>query len=68
MDLKLACFVKARHEFVVKGFDYVRVLIAYMVKCLPGLDKLHNATARRRCRLRVDLWDFEDAHAYAEYR
>ena len=33
-----------------------------------GLDELHQATNGRGCRLRVDLWDFDDDHAFAEYR
>ena len=33
-----------------------------------GLDKIHEATDGRGCRLRVDLWTFDDDHAFAEYR
>jgi len=33
-----------------------------------GLEKLHEATRERGCRLRVDMWSFEDDHAFAEYR
>ncbi|XP_076823733.1 microfibril-associated glycoprotein 4-like [Clavelina lepadiformis] len=32
-----------------------------------GLDKIHSLTAGRGCRLRIDLWDFDNDHAYAVY-
>ncbi|CAK8694833.1 microfibril-associated glycoprotein 4-like [Clavelina lepadiformis] len=32
-----------------------------------GLDKIHNLTNGRGCRLRIDIWDFENDHAFAEY-
>ncbi|CAK8674371.1 unnamed protein product [Clavelina lepadiformis] len=32
-----------------------------------GLDKIHQLTKNRGCRLRIDLWKFDDDHRYAEY-
>ena len=33
-----------------------------------GLEKIHFLTRKGPCRLRVDLWDFDDDFAFAEYR
>ena len=44
------------------------LFIALFTLFVSGLDKLHDATSGRGCRLRVDLWDFNDDHAFAEYR
>ncbi|CAK8688732.1 unnamed protein product [Clavelina lepadiformis] len=32
-----------------------------------GLEKIHQLTNGRGCRLRVDLWDFDDDHRFASY-
>ncbi|XP_076814710.1 ficolin-2-like isoform X2 [Clavelina lepadiformis] len=32
-----------------------------------GLDKIHEFTKNRGCKLRVDLWHFQDDHRFAEY-
>ncbi|CAK8694634.1 unnamed protein product [Clavelina lepadiformis] len=32
-----------------------------------GLDRIYGLTKYKGCRLKIDLWDFEDNYAYAEY-
>ncbi|XP_078484274.1 uncharacterized protein LOC100175832 [Ciona intestinalis] len=32
-----------------------------------GLEALHQMTRRSGCRLRVDIWDYSEDHAFAEY-
>ena len=45
------------------NFDCVALTII-----LEGLEKIHALTKMETCRLRVDLWSFDDEHAFAEYR
>ena len=62
-----------RHKISVllKIFVYERImrsLKTFKNQVISGLEKLHHLTNSRSCSLRVDLWNFDDEFAYAEYR
>ena len=38
------------------------------MRILKGLEAIHSLTKLNACKLRVDLWSFDDEHAFAEYR
>ena len=56
---------------VIKTMSHIlqsKIYTRYNKTFRSGLDKLHNALSGRGCRLRIDMWGFDDDHAFAEYK
>uniref|UniRef100_H2ZBU2 Fibrinogen C-terminal domain-containing protein n=1 Tax=Ciona savignyi TaxID=51511 RepID=H2ZBU2_CIOSA len=56
-----------REEFQRNWSDYKRGFGNKSQEFWLGLDTLHRMTYRRGCKLRIDMWDFDEDHAFAEY-
>uniref|UniRef100_H2Y7P2 Fibrinogen C-terminal domain-containing protein n=1 Tax=Ciona savignyi TaxID=51511 RepID=H2Y7P2_CIOSA len=56
-----------REDFQRNWSDYKRGFGNKSQEFWLGLDTLHQMTYRRGCKLRIDMWDFDEDHAFAEY-
>jgi len=59
----LANEILQRFYMCISNLIAVSLLLLYL-----GLDKIHQLTVGKGCRLRIDFWSFEDEYVYAHYR
>ena len=51
-----------------RGINTINFDCLTLMRILKGLEAIHLLTKMNSCKLRVDLWSFDDDHAFAEYR
>ena len=51
-----------------KGSNTINFDCLAIMRIFKGLETIHSLTKMKTCKLRVDLWSFDDEHAFAEYR
>ena len=51
-----------------RGINAIHFDCLALMRILKGLEAIHSLTKMKTCKLRIDLWSFDDEHAFAEYR